>query len=78
MSLEPGAEHHITDEDAIPQDENRERSGSRVRFDLSTSDNRNSKSFRHIANLYDSVAGMFLEKTRHLATPSDNFRPRQQ
>lgn len=59
MSLEAGAEHHIADDDAIPQDENRERSASRVRFDPSTSDNRNSKSFRHIASLYDSVAGMF-------------------
>ncbi|KAJ5547608.1 hypothetical protein N7513_004842 [Penicillium frequentans] len=57
MSFEPGAENQIADDHAIPQDENRERSGSRVRFDLSTSDNRNSKSFRHIASLYDSVAG---------------------
>ncbi|KAJ5994346.1 hypothetical protein N7451_010070 [Penicillium sp. IBT 35674x] len=57
MSLEPGAENQVADDDAVPQVENRERSGSRVRFDLSTSDNRNSKSFRHIASLYDSVAG---------------------
>jgi hypothetical protein len=58
MSLEPGAEDHIAEDFSIHRDENRERAGSHVRFDLSTSDNRNSKSFRHIANLYDSVAGM--------------------
>ncbi|KAJ5671560.1 hypothetical protein N7507_000687 [Penicillium longicatenatum] len=57
MSLEPGAEDHIAEDFLIHRDENRERAGSHVRFDLSTSDNRNSKSFRHIANLYDSVAG---------------------
>ncbi|KAJ6095520.1 hypothetical protein N7486_006266 [Penicillium sp. IBT 16267x] len=56
MSLDPGAEDHIADDYPISQDENRERAGSRVRFDLPTS-NKNSKSFRRTANLYDSVAG---------------------
>ncbi|KAJ5646449.1 hypothetical protein N7490_002821 [Penicillium lividum] len=55
MSLDPG-EDHLTDYHSNHPDENRERGGSRVRFDL-PADNQNPKSSRHIANLYDSIVG---------------------
>ncbi|KAJ5923422.1 hypothetical protein N7454_008667 [Penicillium verhagenii] len=55
MSSVTGVEDHFEDAHSYLPDETQERADSQVRFELPT--NKNPKSSRRIANVYDSVAG---------------------